>query len=124
MSISIPSIVTTAQLEAHYRAYIDTLNRAAWNELPNYLAPSVIHNDKSLDYAGYQALIPSGTTFLIESTTADVHKRDIGVRLDIRIQGDQGVKRVREHVFYRFGDNWKIVRVWSMVEDYIGSPPI
>jgi predicted ester cyclase len=96
-----------------YAAYIDVLNRAAWSELPEYLQVPVIHNDHILDIDGYKALIPPNTHFTIASTVGSVEQREIAVRLKITVDE----KRIREHVFYRYGEDWKVEEVWSIWEE-------
>jgi predicted ester cyclase len=126
--------MSDTSLEAAYRAYITTLNNEAWTELPNYLAPKVIHNGTSLDYAGYRDLIPPHTIFTIEKLVVDESAGDVAARLAIRIGSDRAglggdtgsaggsVREVTEHVFYKFEkrdgkeEDWRIVQVWSMLE--------
>jgi hypothetical protein len=109
------SIQQAADLEAHYRAYISTLNDRDWSRLPSFLAPDVVHNDKQLGPDGYRKLIPDDTIFRIESMLADVDKREVASRLYITVAR----KPLREHVFYRWEDGergWVIKQVWSIVE--------
>lgn len=113
---------TPADLEAHYRSYIDVLNSKDWGTLPSFLAPDVVHNDKQLGPAGYRLLIPDETVFRIDSVLADVEKKEIAARLHITVAG----KALVEHVFYRWTDGesgWVIQRVWSMVEEVNGKEP-
>jgi predicted ester cyclase len=121
-------------LETTYRAYITALNNEAWAELPDYLAPKVIHNGTSLDHAGYRDLIPPHTIFTIDKLVVDELRGDVAARLAIRIGSDRAglgadtgsaggsVREVMEHVFYKFEkrdgkkEDWRIVQVWSMLE--------
>lgn len=110
------SIRTAADLEAHYRAYIDTLNDRDWARLPSFLSPDVVHNGKRLGQDGYRKLIPDDTVFRIDSVLADVGQKDIASRLFITV----AQKALREHVFYRWQETergWVIKQVWSIVED-------
>lgn len=108
-----PTAMTTQQLKLTYEQYIGTLNARAWVTLPDYLEPTVNHNGNLLDYDGYRQLIPPQTHFTIADLVIDSEKRQVAVRLEITV----GDKQVTEHVFYRFSENYKIDRVWSLVQD-------
>ena len=115
-STSPGSTRTAASLEAHYRAYISTLNDRDWSRLPSFLSPDVVHNAKQLGPEGYRKLIPDDTVFRIDAVLADVDKKEIASRLYITVEG----KPLREHVFYRWEEGehgWVIKEVWSIVED-------
>jgi len=105
---------TTAQaLRERYRAYITTLNTQDWNTLSTFLAQTVNHNGKILDYEGYRNLIPAETHFVVAGLLVDSDVRQVASRLEITVAG----KKVTEHVFYRFNEDLKIERVWSLVQD-------
>jgi predicted ester cyclase len=105
--------VTRQDLEECYQAYIATLNAEDWASLPKYLAESVNHNGKTLDYSGYRDLIPAETHFIVADLVVDTEKRQVASRLDITVAG----KQLTEHCFYRFNEAMEIERVWSLVQD-------
>lgn len=110
--------LTMKELQRRYESYIDTLNLEDWDEgayegLARHLEPTVNHNGKLLDYAGYSRLIPPMTHFVIAELLVDADKRQLAVRLEITIEE----KRLTEHVFYHYSENGKIDRVWSLVQD-------
>ena len=105
-------------LETLYRAYISTLNSESWSDLPNHLAPIVIHNDTPKTHSQYRQLVLPSTTFSIRRFTPHVEKREVEVQLDITTQG----RMLYEEVRYRFNEDGKIERVWSHVVGCITSP--
>jgi len=107
-----PSITAQA-LRDRYQAYISTLNTQDWYTLPTFLAQTVNHNGKILDHEWYRNLIPAETHFVVADLLVDSDVRQVASRLDITVAG----KKVTEHVFYRFNEELKIERVWSLVQD-------
>jgi predicted ester cyclase len=107
-----PSI-TAQELRDRYQAYISTLNAQDWNTLSTFLAHTVNHNGKILGYEGYRNLIPAETHFVVADLLVDSDVRQVASRLEITVAG----KRLTEHVFYRFNEDLKIERVWSLVQD-------
>lgn len=108
----IPSI-TAQELRDRYQAYISTLNARDWNTLSSFLAQTVNHNGKILDHEGYRNLIPAETHFVVADLLVDSDVRQVASRLEITLAG----KKLTEHVFYRFNEDLKIERVWSLVQD-------
>jgi predicted ester cyclase len=108
----IPSI-TAQELRDRYQAYISTLNARDWNTLSSFLAQTVNHNGKILDHEGYRNLIPAETHFVVADLLVDSDVRQVASRLEITLAG----KKLSEHVFYRFNEDLKIERVWSLVQD-------
>jgi predicted ester cyclase len=108
----IPSI-TAQELRDRYQAYISTLNARDWNTLSSFLAQTVNHNGKILDHEGYRNLIPAETHFVVADLLVDSDVRQVASRLEITVAG----KKLTEHVFYRFNEDLKIERVWSLVQD-------
>jgi len=100
-------------LRERYQAYISSLNAHEWDKLPSFLADSVNHNGTKLDHQGYRGLIPPETHFVVADLIVDPDARQVASRLDITVAG----KRLTEHVFYRFNEDLKIERVWSLVQD-------
>jgi predicted ester cyclase len=108
------AITITAQaLQERYQAYISTLNARDWKTLSAFLAQTVNHNGKILDHEGYRNLIPAETHFVVADLLVDSNVRQVASRLEITVAG----KKLTEHVFYRFNEDLKIVRVWSLVQD-------
>lgn len=105
--------ITARALRERYEAYIRTLNARDWEALPEFLANSVDHNGKTLDHQGYRNLIPAETHFVVADLIVDAEARQVASRLDITVAG----KRLTEHVFYRFNQDLRIERVWSLVQD-------
>lgn len=105
--------VTTKTLKERYQAYIHTLNERDWDALPAFLAESINHNGKILDSQGYRNLIPANTHFVVADLMVDSDIRQVASRLEITV----AEKALTEHVFYRFNDDLKIERVWSLVQD-------
>ena len=107
-----PSITAQA-LRDRYQAYISILNARDCNTLPTFLAQTVNHNGKILDHEGYRNLIPDETHFVVADLMVDSDMRQVASRLEITVAG----KKLTEHVFYRFNEDLKIERVWSLVQD-------
>jgi predicted ester cyclase len=107
-----PSI-TAQELRDRYQAYISTLNARDWKTLSTFLAQTVNHNGKILDHEGYRNLIPAETQFVVADLMVDSDVRQVASRLEITVAG----KKLTEHVFYRFDENLKIERVWSLVQE-------
>ncbi|WRT69536.1 uncharacterized protein IL334_006523 [Kwoniella shivajii] len=107
------SIKTFSDLSAHYGNYIATINSLPSTKLDPYLANSVNHNDRTLSREEYTKLIIPGSTFTIIDTVVDVNKKQIAAKLDITLEDK---KKVKEIVVYALDDEWRIERVWSVVE--------
>ncbi|KAK6908773.1 hypothetical protein I204_01943 [Kwoniella mangroviensis CBS 8886] len=114
-----PSITSDSDLEKHYRSYIDAINTIT--SLPSsvlnpYLGENNInHNDRGLSSEQYHQLIIPKSVFKIEDVVASVEDKRVASRLEI-VLGDGTGRVVKEHVFYLYDEDWRIVRVWSMVE--------
>jgi predicted ester cyclase len=107
------SINTSSDLESHYREYISAINRHSAGSLNPYLADTIVHNDKSLSPEQYHELIIVKSVFAIDGLIADSAKRDVSARLHIQLPDG---RKVKEFVFYHFNQDWRIERVWSMLE--------
>jgi predicted ester cyclase len=120
--------VNRNELEAHYRGYIDCLNRQAWPELGRFVHIDAAHNGRPFGLAGYRAMleddfrrIPDLSFTVLRLVcepphvacrlTFDCHPA--GEFLGLNVNG----RRVRfiEHVFYRFEDGL-IADVWSILD--------
>jgi len=106
-------IITPQELRERYQAYISALNAHDWSSLSVFLAQAVTHNGKILDHEGYRNLIPAKTHFVVADLLVDANVLQVASRLEIVVDG----KKLTEHVFYRFNEDLKIERVWSMVQD-------
>jgi predicted ester cyclase len=105
--------MTAQDLKGRYTAYISTLNAQDWDTLSKFLAETVNHNGKILDHRGYRGLIPAETHFVVADLVVDSEARQVASRLNITV----AEKNLTEHVFYRFNQDLKIERVWSLVLD-------
>ena len=105
--------ITPEELRERYQAYISALNTQDWSSLSIFLAQAVNHNGKILDHEGYRNLIPAKTHFVVADLLVDSNVLQVASRLEIVVDG----KKLTEHVFYRFNEDLKIERVWSIVQD-------
>lgn len=111
-----------------YSAYLDCLNRQAFDELGTFVDDTVEHNGRPLGLAGYRAMLVQDFAdipdlrFEAEILVSDATR--IGARLlfnctpkstfmDLPVNG----RRVKfcEHVFYEF-ERTKIRKVWSVID--------
>jgi predicted ester cyclase len=111
-----------------YRAYIDGLNRQAWDELGRYVAEDVEHNGRPFGLAGYRAMlirdyedIPD-LRFNIDMLACEpplVAARLMfdcspkGLFLGLPVNGRRVV--FAENVFYRYRAD-RIAAVWSVID--------
>lgn len=49
--------MSTVDLEAVYRAYIECLNEQSWDDLPRFVHDDVEHNGRALGVDGYRAML-------------------------------------------------------------------
>lgn len=111
-----------------YRAYLDCLNRQAWDELGRYVDATVEHNGRPLGFDGYRAMLVQDfedipdlrfTIALLVSTPPFVAARlAFACTPKGRFLGlDAGGRHLRfaENVFYEFRVG-RIVRVWSVID--------
>ncbi len=117
-----------ADLSDIYRAYIDCLNRQAWDELGRYVDDDAQHNGRLLGLAGYRDMlirdyedIPD-LRFDIEllasapplvAARLAFRCRPRGKFLGLNVDGR--LISFAENVFYKFA-NGKIVSVWSVLD--------
>lgn len=111
------STINAQALRDRYQAYISTLNAKDWETLPTFLKETVNHNGNHLNHEGYRNLIPAETHFVVEDLVVDPEIRQVASRLNITVAG----KKLTEHCFYRFSEDLKIERVWSLVQDGQGT---
>lgn len=116
------------KLQAIYLAYLDCLNRQAFDELDAFVDDTVEHNGRPLGLSGYRAMLVNDFAdipdlrFEAEILVSDAHR--IAARLffdctpratfmGLPVNG----RKVQfcEHVFYEFEHN-KIRRVWSVID--------
>jgi len=111
-----------------YRAYIDGLNRQAWDELHRHVAPDVERNGDKLGFAGYRAMLVKDfqdipdlwfTIALLACTPPLVSARlafDCSPKAKFLGLAVDGRKiSFTENVFYEYRAG-KIARVWSVVD--------
>ena len=124
-----------------YRAYLDCLNRQAWDELGRHVDAAVEHNGRPFGLAGYRAMLVQDfedipdlrfEIALVASTPPLLSARlDFDCAPKGRFLGlDVNGRRLRfsENVFYAFRDG-KIARVWSVIdkaaiESQLGTSPL
>lgn len=114
-SSSSDSMLSSADLTAHFREYIRVLNTGGWASLRYYVAPRLLHNQRPFTLAGFAKLLRPGSTFTTDMIVADIGKRTLAARMEIEVPNPDGSINVfKEHVFYHFDTNWKIDEIWSV----------
>ena len=111
-----------------YRAYIDCLNRQAWDELGRYVDDNVEHNGRAFGLAGYRAMLVKDfddipdLRFVVELIACTPPILAARLAFDCAPRGeflglDVGGRKVAfaENVFYRF-EAGKIAAVWSVID--------
>lgn len=117
-----------ADLLADYRAYLDCLNRRAWDELPRFVHEGVEHNGRAFGVAGYRGMLERDVEqipdlrFDVEMLVGDASTVAARLKFDCRPKGtflglDVGGRRVCfvEHAFYAF-EHGLIRTVWSVID--------
>ena len=117
-----------ADLLTIYREYLQCLNERQWDELGQFVADDVVHNDARLGLSGYRTMLQRDTEaipdlqYVPEILVADDPM--VSCRLffectpKLRFLGFEPTgKRMSfaEHVFYRF-ENRRIAEVWSLID--------
>lgn len=117
-----------ADLAAVYRAYIDCLNRQAWDELEEFVDGDVVHNGRLLKLSGYRSMLEQDfraipdLRFVIDLLVVDpphvasrlaFHCSPRADFLGLPVNGR--TISFSENVFYRFREG-KIVEVWSVLD--------
>ncbi len=118
----------STDLSALYRAYIDCLNRRAWDELGRFVHGDVVHNGRALGLSGYRAMLEGDVRlipdlhFAVDMLVCDASTVAARLQFACTPAGDfLGLavdgRRVSfsENVFYRFEDG-TIRTVWSIVD--------
>lgn len=118
----------STDLSILYRAYIDCLNRRAWDELGRFVHGDVVHNGRALGLSGYRAMLEGDVRlipdlrFAVEMLVCDAVTVAARLQFACTPTGDfLGLavdgRRVSfsENVFYRFEDG-TIRAVWSIVD--------
>lgn len=115
-------------LQDIYLAYLDCLNRQAFDELGTFVADNVEHNGRPFGLSGYRDMLVNDFTdipdlrFEAEILVSDATR--IAARLPFECTPKASFmglpingRRVQfcEHVFYEFAYN-KIRRVWSVID--------
>jgi Predicted ester cyclase len=120
--------MSIAELTAQYRAYIDCLNRQAWEELDRFVDDEVQHNGRPFGLAGYREMLVKDFTdipdlhFNIDLIVCEPPRLAARLAFDCSPRGEfLGLsvdgRRVAftENVFYEFSGN-RISRVWSVID--------
>jgi predicted ester cyclase len=120
--------MTDPDLEDRYRGYLTCLNERHFEDLPRYVHDPVVHNDRTLNIAEFQALLRLDATEI----------PDLHYAIErLVIQDEQVACRIRfactpaasfrglppigqpisfvEHVFYRY-QGGKIAEIWSVID--------
>lgn len=120
--------MASTSLSDLYRAYIDCLNRQAWDELENHVDAEVEHNGRPFGLAGYRAMLVKDfddipdLRFNIVRLACDpplvaarlaFKCRPRGRFLGLSVNGRE--VSFAENVFYEFR-NAKIASVWSIID--------
>lgn len=120
--------MTCEQLQQHYLAYLDCLNRQDWRDLGSFVAEGVVHNGRTFGLSGYRAMLEGDFRAIPDLrfhpellTVGPPHVAcriafdctPVGVLFGLPVNG----RRVQfhENVFYRF-ENGRIVQVWSIID--------
>jgi predicted ester cyclase len=120
--------LASASLSDLYRAYIDCLNRQAWNELGQFVDDEAEHNGRPIKLSGYRAMLQRDfedipdlrfNIELLACTPPLVAARlafrcsPKGTFLGLSVNG----RRVSfaENVFYAFKSS-RIASVWSVID--------
>ena len=116
------------QLDERYRAYLDCLNRQAWDELGQYVDDDVRHNGRLLRLSGYREMLVKDFAdvpdlqFNLQLLVCEPPRLAARLAFDCSPKGDflgLGVNGRRvsftENVFYEFTGS-KIASVWSVID--------
>jgi len=138
-----PRITTSADLTAHFRAFLRLLNTRLLTNITAFVAPRLEWNGKRMSSQTFASMVVPGAVFSPAMIVADVSKRTLAVRMEIELPTkespapsvrDEGTSTsstppvrsrfITEHVFYHFNDNWLIDEVWSVFShgDYGETP--
>lgn len=120
--------MTSHQLAAVYRAYIDCLNRQDWSQLHRYVHDEARHNGRRLGLAGYREMLESDyrdipdLRFEIEWLVSEPPRVAARLAFDctprelfLGLAVDGRRVSFTEHVFYEFRDG-KVHEVWSILD--------
>ncbi|MGA6115639.1 ester cyclase [Agrobacterium sp. CFBP2214] len=116
------------KLQDIYLAYLDCLNRQAFDELGTFVDDTVEHNGRPFGLSGYRDMLVQDFADIPDLRfEADILVSDAN-RIAARLSFDCTPKatfmglpvngrkvQFCEHVFYEFGHN-KIRRVWSVID--------
>ena len=119
---------TSIDLADRYRAYVDCLNRRAWDQLGQFVDDTVRHNGRALGVDGYRAMIERDyrdipdLTYSIDRLVCQAPCLAARLLFDctpkasflgLAVNG----RRVSfaENVIYKF-DGGRIAEVWSIVD--------
>ncbi len=115
-------------LREKYLAYLDCLNRQAWDELSNFVSDNAHHNGRPFGLTGYRQMLIRDFKDIpdlqFRPTLIVCEPPFVAARLEftctpagdfLGLQIDGQTITFSEHVTYEFEDG-KIVRVWSILD--------
>ena len=121
--------MSDSELRDRYRRYLDCLNARRFDALGEFVGDAVIHNDRPLGLAGYQAMLRDDVATFpdlrFEVGLLVVDAAHVAARLDFRVTPVRPFRgfapngravAFSEHVFYRY-EAGRIARVWSLIDD-------
>jgi predicted ester cyclase len=120
--------MTSAELAAAYRGYIECLNGQDWAKLGGFVHAEAVHNGKAIGLDGYRAMLEADfraipdLVFNIELLLAEPPRLASRLLFDCTPRGELfglpvNGRRVRfaENVFYEWRDG-RIHTVWSVID--------
>ena len=121
-------MLSGAELADQYQAYIDCLNRQAWDELDRYVDDEAAHNGRRFGLAGYRAMLETDFSdipdlrFEIRLIVCEPPRLAARLAFDcspraefLGLHVDGRRVSFTENVFYEFVGS-KIARVWSVID--------
>ena len=120
--------MTAAELEAHYRSYLDCLNSRRLDDLDAFVHDELTYNGTPLTRAGYRALLEDDIAAIPDlffGVDLLIAGRDqVACRIGFHCTPEREWRGLRpngkpiafaEHVFYAFRDG-RIAEVWSLLD--------
>ncbi|TCU15621.1 putative ester cyclase [Rhizobium azibense] len=117
----------TGDLVDIYRAYLDCLNRQAWDGLGRFVENDVQHNGRLLRLSGYREMLVKDFVdipdlqFNVQLLVCEPPRLAARLFFDCSPKGEflglrvNGRRAFTEHVFYEFVGS-KISSVWSVID--------
>jgi predicted ester cyclase len=120
--------MTDRELEDRYRGYLTCLNERRFDDLPQCVHDPVVHNDRTLSMAEFQALLRRDAAeipdlhYAIERLV--VHDQQVACRIRFDCTPSDCFRGIPptgraitfvEHAFYRYQGS-RIAQVWSVID--------